>query len=279
MILLCEVYVLSEFNLSKARYYIEGEGQPVYLIGGQFVDIDGWGPTIEDLKRFYKVIVLEYPNQGKSETDLSFVNLRQYAEYSIDFLKAINVKPEDTIVFGLSFGANVIKSMTFDFNIKFKAAILSAVSSTYRLKNYISNNYRLWISIIKGLDIETAFKVIFLKLMSPDYIEDNDGIVDFASKLMAENFKDKKEALICLLEASINYLKEVDGENDLSFPYDMYLIGAKSDTMMPFNYVEDYARLTHAKLYQLPGGHLINMEHPFELLSVIHEILDEYDEE
>lgn len=270
---------MKEFELSKARYQIEGEGQPILLIGGQFATLEGWNATVEDLQRFNKVIILEYPNQGQSEMDLEFDNLKNYAEYTLQFLKAIDVEPEELVAFGISFGANIIKCMTFDFDIKFKAAILTGVTSTYKLKHYMIENYKLWIDIIEKLDVETAFKVIFLKLLSPEFIEKAPEIVEVAAKQMVTHYGEKKEALICILDATINYLNSVTTPGgDLKFPYDIYIIGARSDTMMPINYVREYAELVQAKFFELPGGHLVNMEQSFELMSILHDVIDEYEE-
>ncbi len=265
-----------KFDLSKANYRIEGSGLPLYLIGGQFMTIKGWQPTIEDLKRFYKVIVLEYPNQGDSEVNLEFDNLRLYSEYSRDFLEAIEVDPQETVCFGLSFGANIIKSMTFDLGLKFKAAILAGVSS-YKIKDYIVENYKLWIDIIKTGQLEILSKVINLKLLSPTFVAKSAGFLDFAAKQMKEGYENKKEALICLLQATINYLNEIDANSDKNFPYDVYFIGAKSDPMMPINYVREYAEQQNSKLYELEGGHIMTMEHPFELISIIEDIVSKYD--
>ncbi|MGE5370373.1 MAG: alpha/beta fold hydrolase [Solirubrobacterales bacterium] len=265
-----------KFDLSKANYKIEGSGLPLYLIGGQFMTLKGWEPTLEDLKRFYKVIVLEYPNQGESEVNLDFNNLKLYAEYSKDFLEAVGVNPEETVVFGLSFGANIAKSLTFDFGVRFKAAILAGVSS-YKLKDYIIENYKLWIDLIHSDQLQLLSRVINLKLLSPAFVVKSPGYLEFAAKQMSESYENRKDSLVCLLQSTINYLSEVEIDSDKRFPFDVHLIGAKSDPMMPINYVREYAEQLNAPLYELEGGHIMTMEYSFDLISIIHDILADYD--
>jgi pimeloyl-ACP methyl ester carboxylesterase len=268
---------MKKYNLEEMNFIDEGQGTTILLIGGQFMTLEGWRAVVDDLKRFYRVLAIEYPNQGSSPIDLEFDNANKYAEFTLDFINYLGLKPEDIIPFGLSFGANIIKCMSIHYNKKFKAAILAGVGS-YELKDYVVENYKLWLSLLNNGQLHEMAKVIFLKLYSPDFIAKNNGIIDFSVRNMVENYGHKIEALETLLKSTINYFEEVDDDIDLmKFPFDTYLIGAKNDPMMPSSYVEDYSRKIDGKFYQMDGGHIMNMEYPFEFVGVLHDIFERHD--
>lgn len=265
-----------KFEMSKANYRIEGEGLPVLLIGGQFMAISAWGGIVSDLCRFYRIITLEYPNQGISPSDHSIDDLKTYSLFTIDFMREAGLEPSETVVFGLSFGATIVKSMAFDFGVRFRAAVLAAIGPN-SLQSYVAEIYQLWIDLIRKGDLGVASKVIFSKLLSPGFISRNPGLLEFASSDLVRKYEGRTGSLLSLLNSTRNYLLRNSGTEDRRFPFETHLIGADSDPMIPAIYVEEYARILGCPFLGIPGGHIITMEQPSELLRILHEILGSHD--
>ena len=91
------------------EYCEEGEGYPVLLLHGWGASFDTYRGIINTLKNRHRVIALNFPGCGKSDTMETPWNLDNYCELVLKFMKTLNI--ENPIMFGHSHGGRVTIKM------------------------------------------------------------------------------------------------------------------------------------------------------------------------
>ena len=91
------------------EYTIEGEGYPVLLLHGWGSSFDVYKGIINTLKNRYKVVALNFPGCGNSDTMENPWNLDDYCNLVLKFMNKIGI--ENPIMFGHSHGGRVTLKM------------------------------------------------------------------------------------------------------------------------------------------------------------------------
>lgn len=94
------------------EYTIEGEGYPVLLLHGWGSSFDVYKGIINTLKNRYKVVALNFPGCGNSDTMENPWNLDDYCNLVLKFMNKIGI--ENPIMFGHSHGGRVTLKMAAD---------------------------------------------------------------------------------------------------------------------------------------------------------------------
>lgn len=94
------------------EYTIEGEGYPVLLLHGWGSSFDVYKGIINTLKNRYKVVALNFPGCGNSDTMENPWNLDDYCNLVLKFMNEIGI--ENPIMFGHSHGGRVTLKMAAD---------------------------------------------------------------------------------------------------------------------------------------------------------------------
>lgn len=94
------------------EYTIEGEGYPVLLLHGWGSSFDVYKGIINTLKNRYKVVALNFPGCGNSDTMENPWNLDDYCNLVLEFMNKIGI--ENPIMFGHSHGGRVTLKMAAD---------------------------------------------------------------------------------------------------------------------------------------------------------------------
>ena len=94
------------------EYTIEGEGYPVLLLHGWGSSYAVYNGIISTLKNRYKVVALNFPGCGNSDTMENPWNLDDYCNLVLKFMNEIGI--ENPIMFGHSHGGRVTLKMAAD---------------------------------------------------------------------------------------------------------------------------------------------------------------------
>ncbi|MBE6777502.1 MAG: alpha/beta hydrolase [Ruminococcaceae bacterium] len=94
------------------EYLDEGEGYPVLLLHGWGASYDTYRGVINTLKDRHRVIALNFPGCGNSDTMENPWTLDDYCNLVLKFIKALNI--ENPIMFGHSHGGRVTMKMVAD---------------------------------------------------------------------------------------------------------------------------------------------------------------------
>lgn len=96
-------------NGLNIEYTVEGEGYPVLLLHGWGSSFVAYTGIINTLKNRHKVIALNFPGCGNSDTMESPWDLDDYCNLVLEFMKALKI--ENPIMFGHSHGGRVTIKM------------------------------------------------------------------------------------------------------------------------------------------------------------------------
>ncbi len=264
--------------LNDINYSIRGEGQPVLLLNIQFQRRETWSDIVNDLQRYYKVINVDFPNQWSSKADLNYKCIKDYAASINNFLKMLNITIEDTIIFGYSFGAHIIRVLNLDLNISFKSIIIGGIDPIGTKKYYIKT-LEHWAEILENHGLSIFAKTIALRVLSPEFISKNPFIIKSIEKKFIDNYKNKTDSVLTLLKSPINYYKNKNIIKD-NYSCPVHMVVAENDTIMPSSYVKNYAKSINAKSIHIleKSGHQPIIETPFELKEILDEIIMKYEE-
>jgi pimeloyl-ACP methyl ester carboxylesterase len=97
--------MLIKIDAVNIYYEISGQGNIVLLLHGWGVETSSFRPLIDLLQKSYKVIALDFPGFGKSETPRASWDVGNYSTFLSKFMEQIHLKKADVIAH--SFGGRV----------------------------------------------------------------------------------------------------------------------------------------------------------------------------
>lgn len=263
-------------DFSNWNYRVDGDGTPLLLVNGQFSSRASWDETVSDLSRYHRVLTVEFPNQSNSPTDTSFDNMRAYAEFLRDFLSWLDVPSQDVIAHGYSFGGNVLRFMSQQMEVRFKALIYGGLAST-SLQHFHMARATAWKDVLRNCSVETFASIMLLQSYSPGFVAKNPDRFRKIVADYADLYRARPEAIEALIDANHDFVT-LAGAMQERYNEPVYLIGSASDLLMPLNYVHEYGKEIGAtKVYSLPGGHASRVEQPEALANILHEICAAHD--
>lgn len=128
-----------KFNNKKVYYKIQGEGKPILLLQGNTMSSKMFVSVIGLFKRKYKVILIDFPGHGRSEsleefeTDFWFYNA-QVCKVLIEKLEFGKVS-----VIGTSGGALVALNLALEYPELINVIIADSFEGEYPLESYIKS--------------------------------------------------------------------------------------------------------------------------------------------
>ena len=97
--------MLIKIDAVNIYYEISGQGNMVLLLHGWGVETSSFRPLIDLLQKSYKVIALDFPGFGKSETPRTSWDVENYSTFLSKFMEQIHLTKADVIAH--SFGGRV----------------------------------------------------------------------------------------------------------------------------------------------------------------------------
>jgi pimeloyl-ACP methyl ester carboxylesterase len=249
-------------NGLKMYYEIHGEGKPIVLLHGSFMNIDlNFGQMIPELAKNHKVIALEMQGHGRTGDIDRPYSYPAMADDIAGLLKHLGIEKAD--VLGYSLGGTV----ALEFTIRHPSLVnkLVFISSVYKLDGWIKEARDLFPTIKPELFENTPIKTEYDRL-APDKSHWQQFITKLTLldatpfDLGAENVRGVKSPVLM-----------ISGDNDgvdLNHITDMYkLLGG--------GVFGDMAGLPKSQLAIVPGTtHVTLMMETEKLMSLIRPFLD-----
>jgi pimeloyl-ACP methyl ester carboxylesterase len=258
-------------DFSGWNYKVEGEGCPLLFINGHFQSRSSWDPTSKDLSRFYKVITFEFPNQGDSPTDSGMNTIRGYARFAQQFIEFLAIPSEQMIVHGYSFGGNVLRVMSQELGMKFRAIIYGGIPSL-RLAPFQIRRFSTWIDLLDSTNFLNFARNVLLQVFSPDFVARYPHFFDTMVADYCRYYEKRPEAVRALVLAMLEAFQNPLAAKE-KYDCPVYVLGAEADLLLPMNYVEEYGREIGAiRTVMLPGGHGTRIEQHERLAEAISQI-------
>ena len=125
---------LAPVNGIKMYYEVYGEGEPIILLHGAFMTIDGnWSGLIPELAKTRKVIAIEFQGHGHtpySERKMENATLAKDVSGIMDFLKI-----ESADVVGYSMGGSIAYQFAVNYPKRLRKLVI--ISSTYKSSGWL----------------------------------------------------------------------------------------------------------------------------------------------
>lgn len=242
------------------EYTIEGEGYPVLLLHGWGSSFDVYKGIINTLKNRYKVVALNFPGCGNSDTMENPWNLDDYCNLVLEFMNKIGI--ENPIMFGHSHGGRVTLKMAADGMVNPPKIVLLDSAGLIPKKSFRQKWRAKSFKIIKTvltLPIIKSFSAPLLEKARRHY-----GSADYnAAPLVL------RQTLVSLVNTDLR-----DILHNIACP--TLLIWGENDTATPLadaKIIE--SKIRDCGLCVIKGtGHYSFCERPFEAHAIINSFLN-----
>lgn len=94
-----------QINGLNIHYIDEGTGKPILLLHGWGACIDSFAPVTAALSKERRVVALDFPGFGQSDTPQASMDVEAYAECTAEFIRVLDLGQPDIICH--SFGGRV----------------------------------------------------------------------------------------------------------------------------------------------------------------------------
>ena len=242
------------------EYTIEGEGYPVLLLHGWGSSFDVYQGIINTLKNRYKVVALNFPGCGNSDTMENPWNLDDYCNLVLEFMNKIGI--ENPIMFGHSHGGRVTLKMAADGMVNPPKIVLLDSAGLIPKKSFRQKWRAKSFKIIK-----TVLTLPLIKSFSAPLLEKarrHYGSADYnAAPLVL------RQTLVSLVNTDLR-----DILHNIACP--TLLIWGENDTATPLadaKIIE--SKIRDCGLCVIKGtGHYSFCERPFEAHAIINSFLN-----
>ena len=162
------------------NYIDEGEGKAVLLLHGWGGSIQTMMPVLNILKDKFRVIIVDLPGFGESDTPKNPWNSYDYAECIYKFIEKLNFNI--SIIFGHSHGGRISIILSSKYNIAEKLILIDSAglvpkrSAKYYIKVYCFKLLKKIYLLIPTKNKQEKMQKFYKKYSSRDY-KDADGIM------------------------------------------------------------------------------------------------------
>ncbi|WP_206076292.1 alpha/beta fold hydrolase [Marinitoga lauensis] len=190
-------------------YEIHGEGYPLVLMNGIMMNTASWKEHINILKKYFKVIVYDMRDQGRSIKMKKNYNIDIHADDLYKFLNYLNLDKVNLL--GLSYGGQVAEIFAIKYPEKINKLILS--NTTYKVDKFLVSIGKSWNVAARLYDGEKFFDLALPFIYSKDFYNNNFDWLQNRKKLFKKLLtKDWFDAFIRLSSSNLTF----DVTNELS---------------------------------------------------------------
>ena len=241
------------------EYCEQGIGTPVLLLHGWGASFDTYRGIINALKNRCRVVAVNFPGCGKSDTMKTPWTLEDYCDFVLKFMKAVNL--QDPILFGHSHGGRVTMKLVADSLVNPPKIVLLDAAGLIPKKSF-KQKFRA-----------KSFKVIKRVLTLPLIKNFSGGLLDKARRHYGSaDYNAAPEVLRKTLVSLVN-TDIRDMLPNIKCP--SLLIWGENDTATPLEDAKTIEKLIpDAGLCVIKGtGHFSFCERPYEANAIINSFI------
>lgn len=254
--------------LPHNSFHIYGDQQcvkqkTVCLLPGLFMRHSAYRDLANHLaQRGFKVVTLEFPNQPSHVDRPDYIRLVDYAKYLDSFLDTLNIKPEETLFFGMSFGAQILRYYHATLGRKCKALMLCSLFPWDLAATQVVEKMHL-IDLIDRGNFEAFVNAFSLSLYSAVQKSRDHECVQRSVNNITNNFshapQKAKYLMMATMSSALNHQNKSETYEHWSSPTTAII--PKYDNM-PFEHMQDYFAQYGIPSLVLPYGHVFTVECP-----------------
>lgn len=245
-------------NGLATEYKDEGKGPVVLLLHGWQDSLKTYDFLVPSLLNKHRVVRLDLPGFGKTETPNKNWNLNSYVEFLKSFIKKIDINPE--IIIGHSFGGRII--LKGESNNQFEAEKIVLINSAGLSEaNGLKNK-------VIGFFTKIGKFLTFL----PPLIFWKDDIKNKLYKKLGSDYLESGE----MKNVFLNVIKEELSSNATKINKPTLLIWGEEDTATPLSDGKKLNKLIeNSKLEIIEGAsHFVHIEKPKEVIKLINDFIN-----
>ena len=255
------------FDFSGKQIYFEvhGQGEPLLVLNGIFMNCASWAPLVPVLCRHHRLILVDLPDQGRSDRMPSAYGQALQAEVVSALLKHLGL--DLCSVLGISYGGQVAIRIAAAQPQTVKRLILA--NTTAYVSPWLEDLGRGWAYALASYDGRQFFKTCMPLIYSPGFYSANIAWLHAREQAFQERFtKDVYDAFLRLL-GSTEGLDLRESLPKITAP--TLVISSDSDYITPLaDQVAMLERIPRAKQVVLRDcGHASMYEKPVEFASLV----------
>lgn len=255
--------MIAHFNNSDIFYEVYGKGKPLVLLHGFLESSSMWDTLLPLLTQKNKVICIDLPGLGKSETIAEVHTMELMAEVVHSILDAEEIKEARFI--GHSLGGYVTLAFTELYPEKVSSLVLLNSTTESDSEERRKNRNRA-IRLIKkdsSLFITLAIHNLFNEKTKHLYAHE-------INDLKEEAFRFPVEGII----ATIKGMRDREDRTHVLKNYqgNKHLISGNEDSMIPRSVSEKVSQNTQTDIYFVNSGHMSIYENRDEMIKILHFI-------
>lgn len=242
-------------NLYYEIHGNENATQSIIFLNGLSQSTVSWLLFLPFFKTNYKIILMDFIFQGKSDKGGEYRNFNQHADDVIGLLNHLNLSK--TIVAGLSYGSLVAQNIAVNHPSRAEKLILM---STFAHKTPYSEAIELaWWRALEFGGYGLMLDIMLPSVLGEDYFKNPLIPIDMMKQMRQEANEDK-DALFKLMQATkerIDYRSELKKVTTSSL-----VIQGQKDLLFPVHMAEEVAKsIPNCQLKTIPlAGHTLNLE-------------------
>ncbi|HEY46876.1 MAG: hypothetical protein AMJ88_06970 [Anaerolineae bacterium SM23_ 63] len=257
-------------------YETTGEGTPLVLVHGAFVDLHMWDPQVEHFADRYQVICYDLRGHGKTgPSSASKYRMEMFADDLRALLEALDV--QQTILCGLSLGGMIAQAFAVKYPSMLKALVLAdtAVSTSLTLNDkfqrYILFPKWMMVATIRLMGVErfTRYSFWLAKVTrSEAWLGRDEGTRSYLEDRM---LRITMEEYLKIYDAIYEF--DIVDLGTIAVPA-LITIG-EHESGSVYRHAEEMRRLIPgSQKIIVPGaGHTSNLEKPAEFNAILDEFL------
>jgi len=229
-------------------YDAKGRGTPLVLIPGLGGDGRFWAGVEQHLKELFRLITVDHRGAGRSDRPEGAYSIDRIAKDVVCILDAEGVDAAHMV--GHSTGGTVVQALALDAPKRAKSLTISGswARPDARFRALFSARFEL----MKKGEVEAYQNLTHVLGYPPQWIAANENALAAAVASAAASL-----APFAVTASRIRMLLDFDRSAELeTITQPVLLIGARDDTMIPFDRTEELACLIpHATVSEITGGH------------------------
>jgi pimeloyl-ACP methyl ester carboxylesterase len=256
-----------QFDFNGRQIYFEqyGQGEPLLVLNGIFMNSASWAPFVPALSRQHRLILVDLLDQGRSARMSGDYGQALQAEVAYALLEHLSVLSCN--ILGISYGGQIALRLAFTHPHRVKRLILA--NTTAYVNPWLEDLGHAWSYALASHDARQFFKTCMPLIYSPGFYTAQAAWLHAREKVFQERFTPE------VYDGFLRLLKSTEGLDllgrlgEIAAP--TLVISADSDYITPpADQAEILARMPQAKQIVLRNcGHASMYEQPVEFMSAV----------
>ncbi len=255
----CSLGMKTIVNNLAVEYEDHGNGPVLLLLHGWQDNLHTFDKLFPILLKSWRVIALDLPGFGKSESPKTAWNLSVYVAFVKEFLKKIDVSPN--VIIGHSFGGRIaIKGLSTKILAAHKVVLIASAGIA---KTNTARSLLFTYAAKIGKVVTYIPPFFFYRNTLRKRLYDRSGSDYMNAGALKETF--------------LNVVREDLSHDAESITIPVLLLWGSNDTQTPLSDGQKFARMIHgAKLQVFEGaGHFVHREKPKEVAQAIRSFAEQ----